>query len=140
MKSMTSKALLCMSASMSFSAVATTAPSALIPAGLNPGDTFYIIVAGSDVLNGAQTSATYIAYAASVKANDTDTDSVTGWTTLYGHDDSTLVTTSAITSTSSPIYNTNGDRVASNRAASFFNSQENPIAYDESGNLNANNI
>jgi len=115
-------------------AAALDAPAALIPSDLNPGDQFYIVFAGSDVVNGAQTSATYTAYAAAVKANDPDTDAISGWTTLFGHDDSSLVTLSAFgAGTSYPIYNTNGDRVANNTAGLFSDSLNNPIGYDESG-------
>ncbi|MFA7555998.1 MAG: hypothetical protein WCY88_17270 [Spongiibacteraceae bacterium] len=121
-------------------ASALDAPAGLVPAGLVPGDTFYIIFASSNTLNGAQTSATYIAHAANAAALGTDTSTIAGWTTLYGHDDSTLVTTSAFTATDRPIYNTNADLVASDRATLFSNSQSNAIGYDESGNVNAANI
>lgn len=117
------------------------APPALVPPDLSPGDTFFIVFAGSDTLDGTQTSATYAAYAALVAANNPDTASINGWTTLFGHDDATLVTTSAFGGdTSSPIYNTNGDRVADNRAGFFSNSQSSAIAYDETGTANANDI
>ncbi len=117
-----------------------TAPSILTPPGLGPGDTFYIIFAGSDTINGAQTAAAYVNYAATVKANDPATDLIAGWTTLYGHDDSSLVTTSAFSDTNAPIYNRNGDKVADNRAELFSNSQDVAIGFDEQGNPNANNI
>ncbi len=120
---------------------ALDAPSALVPAGLFPGDTFYIIFAGSDTLNGAQTAATYVNYAATVKANDPVTDLITGWITLYGHDDSSLVTTSAFSAgTNSPIYNRVGTKIADNRAQLFSNTQAAPIECDESGNCASRNI
>ncbi|RFF31768.1 IPTL-CTERM sorting domain-containing protein [Wenzhouxiangella sediminis] len=112
---------------------AVEAPPGLIPPSLNPGDDFYIIFAGSDTVDGAQTSATYAAYAANVKSNDPDTDSVNGWITLFGHDDSTLVTQSAFPDPQLPIYNTNGDRVADNVAGLFSVAHYNAIGYDESG-------
>ncbi|MBN7798872.1 choice-of-anchor D domain-containing protein [Parahaliea mediterranea] len=120
---------------------ALDAPPGLIPPGLNPGDEFYIIFAGSDTLDGAQSAATYAAYAATVKANDPDTNAISGWISLFGHDDTTLVTTSAFGgNTSQPIYNTNGDKVADNRAELFSDALDSAIGYDESGAANANNI
>ena len=125
----------------STSSRALDAPAALVPAGLNPGDTFFIIFAGSDTLNGAQSSATYINYAATVATNNPDTASIPGWTTLFGHDDSSLVTSAAFGGvTNRPIYNTAGIKVADNSAGLFSNSLLSPIGYDESGVVNANNI
>lgn len=110
-------------------------PEGLIPAGVNPGDEFYIIFVGSGTLDGAQPSATYANYAATVKVNDPDTDAVTGWTTLFGHDDGSLVTLSAFSAnTSQPVYNTNGDLVAANAAEFFSNAHSSAIDFDESGN------
>lgn len=124
-----------------FSLAQVAPPEGLIPTGVNPGDEFYIIFAGSDTLNGAQTSATYVNYAASVKQNDPDTDAVTGWTTLFGHDDASLVTLSAFgANTSQPIYNTNGDLVAPNAAAFFSSSQTSAIGFDEGGNSYSGNV
>lgn len=116
---------------------ALDAPSGLIPPGLNPGDQFYIIFAGSDTVDGAQSSAVYASYAATVKANDPDTAAIAGWTTLFGHDDSSLVTQSAFSDTSQPIYNTNGDKVADNAAELFSTSLDSAIGYDESGVANS---
>ncbi len=116
------------------------APAGLVPAGLTPGQTFYIIFAGSDVLNGAQSSATYANYAATVALNGADTALISGWTTLFGHDDSTLVTLSAISAADRPIYNTNGDLVANDRANLFSLAQLSPIGFDEQGNAVAGNI
>lgn len=119
---------------------ALDAPPGLIPPDLNPGDEFYIIFAGSDTVDGTQPAAIYVNYAATVKANAPDTDQIDGWTTLFGHDDATLVTLSALgADTSQPIYNTHGDRVADNRAGLFSNALNAAIGYDESGTpLNAN--
>ncbi|MBU2886197.1 hypothetical protein KO507_10525 [Gilvimarinus agarilyticus] len=119
---------------------AIPAVQGLIPPGVEPGDKFYIIFAGSDTVDGAQSSATYQAYAASVKTNDPITDQISGWITLFGHDDSSLVTTSALDYTNIPIYNRNGDKVADNRAELFSSAQDSAIGYDEQGNPNANNI
>ena len=131
-------ALLCGS---SLSLAQQEPPAGLIPPGLNPGDEFFIIFAGSDTLDGAQTSATYTSYAASVKQNDPDTDAVTGWVTLFGHDDSTLVTLSAFGgNTSQPVYNTNGDLVAPNAAGLFSDSLSSPIGFDESGNAYSGSV
>lgn len=122
-------------------AQALDAPPELIPADLSPGDQFYIVFAGSDTLDGAQSSAAYAAYAATVKANNLITDSIAGWTTLFGHDDSTLVTTSAFGSnTAQPVYNINGDRVADNMGNFFSDSQVNAVGYDESGVATSANI
>jgi hypothetical protein len=113
-------------------ATPTIAPDGLVPNGLKPGDKFYVVFVSSNTVNGAQTAATYQAIAATAAANNSDTEKVS-WTTLYGHDDSSLVTTSAFTDTSVPIYNTNGDKVADNRAEFFSNSHDAPIQYNESG-------
>lgn len=117
------------------------APTALVPVGLNPGDEFYIIFVGSDAVNGAQTSAVYKAYAATVKAKDPDTDAIDGWQTLFAHDDFTLTTRAAfVTETSQPIYNTNGDKVADNLADFYDGTLDAAIEFDESGAATARGV
>ena len=129
----------CLSYNISMAAAAS-APDALVPDGLEPGQQFYVVFVTSNTINGAQTSATYQAFANVAASNDPDTAGLS-WTTLFGHDDSTLVTTSAIADPSVPIYNTNGDKVADNRAGFFSMSLLSPILYDESGvNLGAVNV
>ncbi len=116
-------------------------PPALVPVGLNPGDEFYVIFVGSDTVNGAQTSAVYNAYAATVKAKDPDTDAIDGWQTLFSHDDGTLTTLSAFgTETSQPIYNTNGDKVADNQTDFYDGTLDAAIEYDESGAATARGV
>ena len=117
---------------LSVAASGIVPPDSLIPDGLEPGDNFYVVFVTSNTVNGAQSAATYQGLAATAAANNVDT-AVLSWTTLYGHDDNSLVTTSAFADASAPIYNTNGDKVADNRAEFFSNSHDAPVQYDESG-------
>lgn len=121
--------------------VAVPAPSVLTPPGLSPGDRFYIIFAGSNTLNGAQTSATYQNYAAAVKSNDPRTDLVSGWTTLFAHDDGTVRTLSAFSDdTSAPVYNMNFEKLADDRADFFDFTLDTAIGFDEQGNAIASGM
>lgn len=115
------------------SALAVDAPAGLVPPGLAAGDTFYIVFASSYTLDGNKSSAVYAGAAAIAAANGVDTAKITGWVTLFGHDDSTLSTMSAFSTTDRPIYNTNGDKVADDRTKFYSNSLDNPIGYDEQG-------
>lgn len=120
---------------------ALDAPAGLVPAGLSPGDTFFVIYASDNLVNGAQTSATYIGYAATSATSGSKTNTIAGWTTLFAHDDGTITTTSAFGGvTNRPIYNTVGTKVADDRADLFDNTLDAAIGFDEDGDAVAASI
>ncbi|MEM9670371.1 MAG: hypothetical protein AAF950_15720 [Pseudomonadota bacterium] len=97
-----------------------TAPAGLVPPGLSPGDTFFVVFVTSGVTSANITSAQLEAFADAQAATGPDTGMITGWTALQGHMDGTLTTTSAFGGdVTSPIYLTDGTLVANNRAAMF---------------------
>jgi len=97
-----------------------TAPAGLVPPGLSPGDTFFVVFVTSGVTSANITSAQLEAFADAQAATGPDTGMITGWTALQGHMDGTLTTTSAFGGdVTSPIYLSDGTLVANNRAAMF---------------------
>lgn len=119
-------------------ALALNAPANMVPAGLNPGDEFYVIFASSTTLVSTFPAiASYNAHANTAAdlsgVKGTDDPSIT-WSALMAHSDGTTQTTSLFAAnTSAPIYNLNGDVVADNVADMFDGTLDNAIGYDQSG-------
>lgn len=138
------------------------APAVLVPAGLNPGDEFFVIFASSSTANLCKqvpsspalspmddTAAINLANLAATTGSRTS--SVAGWQALYIHErgDALGVITDTVAASgvafnnniTQPIYNTRGELIANNHADLFDGSSFgsgtqliNPIMYDEDGN------
>lgn len=123
-------------------AKALDAPAALVPAGLNPGDTFFIIFYSSGTTAGNLAAASnFNTFAGAQAALGPNTSQVTGWTALIGHDDTTNTSTSAFGGdTASPIYLVDGTLVANNRADLFDGTVVANISIDQSGNTSASGV
>ncbi|MFA7555900.1 MAG: hypothetical protein WCY88_16775 [Spongiibacteraceae bacterium] len=99
--------------------LALNAPAALVPAGLNPGDTFYIIFVSSGTITGDQVSANYLTFATVQAAAGaaTGTDLVAGWVPLFAHNDGTItINTAFAADVTRPIYDVAGLKMGDNKA------------------------
>ncbi|SFM76306.1 thrombospondin type 3 repeat-containing protein [Marinobacter zhejiangensis] len=118
-------------------ATSLIAPAAMVPPGLSPGDTFYIVFVTSAgtvanlSVDGFNLFVNDVADGSSLKGTD---NGDLQWKAILGHDDGTIQGENLFSvGSASPIYNLNGDRVANN-ASDFFNGgMLNPIEYDETG-------
>lgn len=118
-----------------FGIAQVNAPAGLTPAGLTPGDTFFVAFVTSGTTPVNQTSAVLEAFADAQAALGPDTSMVTGWTALMGHIDGTLTTTSAFGGTTDrPIYLVDGTLVANDRASMFATPIPQTINVNEDGN------
>ncbi|ABG42268.1 hypothetical protein Patl_3768 [Paraglaciecola sp. T6c] len=148
----------------SISNAQVSAPAALQPAGLTPGDTFFVIFTTSTTLDAcaddltatageiAATTPTSInTHGTNAAAAGTITSGVAGWNSLYIHNDGVTTTDTVAAAgvafnnvTDRPIYNTLGQLVANDRddlfdgagAPAFPGSTalNNLINFDEDGN------
>lgn len=136
--------------SLSSSLNALDAPSTLRPAGLNPGDTFYVIFTTSTLARfcDTQNTADIDNHGINAAAAGTQTSGVTGWQALYIHESSAALGTITDTVAAAgpafnnvvdrPIYNVREELVANDRADLFDGSTSgagtaliNAINYDE---------
>jgi hypothetical protein len=120
------------------SVFALDAPAVMVPPGLNPGDTYYIMFVTSTTISGNQPSAAYPAHAnaaadlSGVKGTD---DANISWGAWYAHDDGTFSTSALFAADNTrPIYNLNGDLIANSYADLTDGTLTTAIGYDESGN------
>lgn len=111
---------------------ALDAPAGLVPAGLTPGDQFYIIFVTSTTTAGNSTVAQFNAAVDAAGNLDTGTAPLT-WQAILAHDDGTVQALSLFADTSKPIYNTNGDKVADNYIDFTDGTLDAAIEYDETG-------
>ncbi|MFK7977797.1 MAG: IPTL-CTERM sorting domain-containing protein [Halioglobus sp.] len=124
------------------------APPELQPAGLNPGDTFFVIFVTSQQqnYNRSATSAEIDVDGVNSAAGGSETSGVVGWRSLYGFETNagagTLNTMDAAEAwgnvTDRPIFTTTGVRVANDRADMLDNTLLAPIGSDENGNAPTN--
>jgi hypothetical protein len=116
---------------------ALDAPAGLVPAGLTPGDEFYIIFVTSTTTAGNSTVAQFNAAADAAGNLDTDTAPLT-WMAIVGHDTAANITDVQSASlfaadNTQPIYNTNGDKVADTYIDFTDGTLDAAIEYDETG-------
>ncbi|MCP4277897.1 MAG: hypothetical protein GY779_16250, partial [Gammaproteobacteria bacterium] len=124
---------------------ALDAPLAMVPAGLNSGDEFYIIFVTSGTTDAVSMDiADYNAFV------NTQADN----SGVKGTDDATITWKAVVgtsgggdqcdpydgDATATAIYNLNGDKVADDRADMFDASLDNPILYDQDGNALDTNV
>lgn len=113
------------------------APAAMVPQGLAPGDTFYIMFVTSTPIAGNRSVVDYNAHVNSTAANASvrGTDQVLSWRAWLGHDDGTLQTESNFAGDSSrPIYNLGGQLVAPDYTSLVSGAAlSDSINYDETG-------
>ncbi len=113
---------------------ALNAPAALVPAGLLPGDTFYIIFVTSTTIPGNQSVANYNTHVNTAAALAASTGAVTGWRAWLAHDDGTVQTSTLFAAdTTRPVYNTKGLKLANDRADLLDGTLINAVEFDESG-------
>lgn len=116
---------------------ALDAPTAMVPAGLIPGDQFYIMFITSTTIAGNTTVAAYNAHVnaaadlSGVKGTD---DPTITWSAWLGHDDSTEQTASLFAADNTkPIYNLGDGMLANDYADLTDGTVAVAIEYDESG-------
>lgn len=127
---------------------ALDAPAVLQPAGLAPGETFYVIfvTSGQHNYNRYLNSADIDTDGVNSAAAGAKTSGVVGWRSLYAFETNlgagTLNTMDAAEAwgnvTDRPIYTTTGVLIANNRADMLDNTLIAPIGFDENGNAPAN--
>lgn len=140
----------------STNAYALDAPAALVPSGLNPGDTFFVVFAATNYIDAcadaavdspAQIATTTVTalnnHGTTTAASGSKTSGVTGWQSLYIHDSGSVTNTVQASGAwggvvNRPIYNTLGNIVATDRADLFSGSltanAANLINFDQNGN------
>ncbi len=136
---------------LSFSALAVgvaVAPAALVPAGLNPGDQFYVMFVSSALASDGVTSnkkrgdlvATAYDDWVNADADLANIGPVNGltWSALMNHEDSGGTTVQQTTNlfaanTAAPIYTTAGGKIASNRADLFDGTIATGIRFEANG-------
>lgn len=153
--------------SSAFSYAQVNATAQLQPAGLNPGDTFFVIFSTSTVMRGCANSSTNTpaeiaettvasinTHADNAATTGTITNGVAGWQSIFIHNDGITTTDTVAASgvafnnvTNRPIYNTQLQLVANDRndlfdgsgSAAFPGSTPliNQINFDENGNTRA---
>ncbi len=112
------------------------APAGLIPAGLSPGDTFFVVFRTDAGTNANQTSAALEAFADAQAAAGANTGMITGWTALMAHIDGTITTTSAFAGiTDRPIYRVDGVLVANDRTSMFSGPLLQTITVNQNGDV-----
>lgn len=142
------RVILALSFIFSASLQALDAPAVLQPAGLTPGDTFFVIfvTSGQQNYNRYANSAAIDTDGVNSAAGGTKTSGVVGWRSLYAFETNlgagTLNTMDAAEAwgnvTDRPIYTSTGVLVANNRADMLDNTLIAAIGFDENGNAPTN--
>lgn len=121
----------------SSSLLALEAPEAMVPHGVKPGETFYIVfvTAANDI--GTFTSAKDLNRIANSEADTSNSkgtdDPSIEWKAMFSHSDGTVQTSNLFSRTDLPIYNLNGDKVADDAEDMFDGELDAAIAYEQSG-------
>ncbi|WP_339904293.1 hypothetical protein [Pseudomonas guineae] len=118
---------------------ALDAPAALVPAGLTPGQTFYVVFVSSGTIAGNSSSVALAAFGQTQANNNIETAKITGWKTLFGHDDGTTSTT-IHTAVSAPFYRPDGTRISTSSATFWAVTHESVINRSEDLSTHTGNI
>lgn len=116
---------------------AVEAPEAMVPHGVKPGETFYIVfvTAANDI--GTFSSARELNRIANFEADTSNSkgtdDPSIEWKAMFSHSDGTVQTTTLFSLADTPIYNLNGERIADDAEDMFDGELDAPIAYEQSG-------
>ncbi|WP_299978560.1 hypothetical protein [uncultured Pseudoteredinibacter sp.] len=121
----------------SSSLLALEAPEAMVPKGVKPGETFYIVfvTAANDI--GTFSSVEKLNEIANLEADSSNfkgtDDPNIEWKAMFGHADGTVQTANLFEQADAAIYNLNGDKIADDVADMFDGNLDAPIAYEQSG-------
>ncbi|GAA6153667.1 hypothetical protein [Pseudoteredinibacter isoporae] len=116
---------------------AAEAPEVMVPPGVKPGETFYIVfvTAANDI--GTFSSVEELNRIANEEADSssfkgTDDPNIE-WKAMFSHSDGTVQTSNLFQDSNAPIFNLNGEKVADDVDDMFDGELDAPIAYEQSG-------
>lgn len=116
---------------------ATEAPEVMVPPGVKPGETFYIVfvTAANDI--GTFSSVQELNRIANDEADSSSSkgtdDPGIEWKAMFSHADGTLQAANLFKNPDAPIYNLNGERIADDVDDMFDGDLDAPIAFEQSG-------